>query len=219
MRLLQIPYKNFNTYNYLQIMHFLAVLDYEHLDNGMFLTTFAKTLSKKNKRGIIIHGESEYTERIIQTGVMRDEATVRSIKDLNHRLVALFADEGISTIALNGYQKSTIKHDNGELIIDTQYLANLPDQPMILMSSLAEDVETGKPINIPLPLLAKTLQHTFTIPEITIFSKKENVEIFSEKLPDNTIITNENEGFVDTHIPKSSRNFDQPLTISSPSSF
>ena len=200
-------------------MHFLAVLDYEHLDNGMFLTTFAKTLSKKNKRGIIIHGESEYTERIIQTGVMRDEATIRSIKDLNHRLVALFADEGVSTIALNGYQKSTIKYKNGELIIDTGYLANLPEQPMILLSSLAEDAESGKPVNIPLPLLAGSLKHAFEIPEITIFSKKENVEIFSEKLPDNTIITNENEDFVDMHIPKSFRNFDQPVNISSPSSF
>src|SRR6056297_2947620 len=189
-------------------MHFLAVLDYEHLDNGMFLTTFAKTLSKKNKRGIIIHGESEYTERIIQTGVMRDEATIRSIKDLNHRLVALFADEGVPTIALNGYQKSTIKYKKGELMIDTGYLANLPEQPMILLSSLAEDAESGKPVNIPLPLLAGSLKHAFEIPKITIFSKKENVEIFSEKLPDNTIIVNENEQFVDMHIPNSFRNFD-----------
>jgi hypothetical protein len=200
-------------------MDFLAVLDYEHLDNGMFLTTFAKTLSKKEKRGIIIHGESEYTERIIQTGVMRDEATLRSIKDLNHRLVALFADEGVSTIALNGYQKSTIRHENGELYVDTEYLKNLPVQPMILLSSLAEDVNSGKPVNIPLPLLAKSLQSIFQIPEVTIFSKKENIEIFSETLPDNVIITNQSDQFVETHIPKSFHNYDQPVNIHSPSSF
>lgn len=200
-------------------MNFLAVLDYEHLDNGMFLTTFAKALSKKENRGIIIHGESEYTERIIQTGIMREEATLRSIKDLNHRLVALFADEGISTIALNGYQKSTVRHNRGELIIDSKYLSNLPGQPMILLSSLAEDIETGKPVKVPLPLLAKTLQKTFEIPGITIFSKKKNAEIFNEKLPDNTIITNETEQFVNTHIPESFRNFEHPVNILSPSEF
>lgn len=200
-------------------MQFIAVLDYEHLDNGMFLTTFAKTLSKKEERGIIIHGESEYTERIIQTGVMREEATLRSIKDLNHRLVALFADEGVSTIALNGYQKSTVKHDRGQLIINREDLLKLPKQPMILLSNLAEDVETGKPITIPLPLLAKSLQKLFNIPEITIFSKKENIEIFTESLPDSTIISKENEDFVETHIPKSFRDFNYPVNISSPSDF
>lgn len=200
-------------------MDFLAVLDYEHLDNGMFLTTFAKTLSKKERRGLIIHGDSEYTERIIQTGVMRDEATLRSIKDLNHRLVALFADEGVSTIALNGYQKSTVLHNRGELSIDTAYLTNLPAQPMILLSSLAEDENTGKPVNVPLPLLAKSLQHSFKISEVTIFSKKDNIEIFSEKLPRNVILTNENNDFVETHIPKSFQNYDQPVNIHSPSAF
>ena len=85
-------------------MDFLAILDYEHLDNGVFLTSFAKSLAQKEKRGLIIHGDSEHTERIIQTGVMRDEARIRAIKELNHRLVALFADEGVSTIALNGFQ-------------------------------------------------------------------------------------------------------------------
>jgi hypothetical protein len=200
-------------------MQFLAVLDYEHLDNGMFLTTFAKTLSSKKSRGIIIHGESEYTERIIQTGVMRDEATIRAIKDLNHRLVALFADEGVSTIALNGYQKSTIKHDSGELIIDAGYLSNLPGEPMILISNLAEDVQTGNPVKVPLPLLAKSLQNEFDIPDITIFSKKENIEIFSETFSENTTITDESENFIKAHIPESFRNFRHPVKISTPSAF
>ncbi len=74
-------------------MDYIAVLDYEHLDNGMFLTAFAKALSQQKSRGIILHGDSEYTERLIQTGIMREEATIRAMKDLNHRLVALFADE------------------------------------------------------------------------------------------------------------------------------
>jgi len=200
-------------------MDFLAVLDYEHLDNGMFLTTFAKTLSKKEKRGIIIHGESEYTERIIQTGVMRNEATVRSIKDLNHRLVALFADEGVSTIALNGFQKSTITHNDGELTIDTDYLSDLPEQPMILLSCLAEDEKTGQPVKVPLPLMASSLQKAFNISGITIFSKKENIELFSEKLPDRTNVSSEDQDFVETHIPKSFRNFDQTIYVRSPSDF
>lgn len=200
-------------------MDFLAVLDYEHLDNGMFLSTFAKTLSRKKNRGIVIHGASAYTERIIQTGVMRDEATIRAIKDLNHRLVALFADEGVSTIALNGYQKSTIKRDKNDLIIDRDYLANLPGEPVILISNLAEDTESDQPVNVPLPLLANSLKETFDIPEIIIFSKKENADIFSEKLPEKTIVTESSEDFIDTHIPKSFRNFRQAVRICTPSAF
>ena len=37
------------------MIDFLAVLNYEHLDNGLFLTSFAKSLKKREKRGLILH--------------------------------------------------------------------------------------------------------------------------------------------------------------------
>lgn len=142
-------------------MDFLAVLDYEHLDNGMFLTSFARALSKKKIRGLIIHGDSEYTERIIQTGVMREDARVRAIKELNHRLIALFADEGVSTIGINGFQKSLATTDGDHIHIDKSKLAHVPVQPMLLLSNLGLHSETGNKTVIPLPDYAEALKKSF----------------------------------------------------------
>ena len=187
-------------------MDFIAVLDYEHLDNGMFLKSFARALSKKKKRGIIIHGASEYTERIIQTGVMREEAELRAIKELNHRLIALFADEGVSTIGLNGFQKSLITTDGKEIFVDKTQLHDLPKQPMLLLSNLGLNTSTGNKQTIPLPELAYTLKHELNIQEIVVFSKNESSDIIDEQL-DDLIRANEIEtGLKEKHLPESFRN-------------
>lgn len=184
-------------------MDFLAVLDYEHMDNGMFLTSFAKALSKKKKRGLIIHGESEYTERIIQTGVMREEAVKRAIKELNHRLIALFADEGVSTIGINGFQKSLITTDGEQITADKSQIEHLPPQPMLLLSSLALNTTTGDKEPVPLSDLSYVLQQTFQIDEITIFSKNEASDIIDEQL-DNVIRTDTIQSDIrDKHLPAS----------------
>lgn len=63
---------------------FIAVLDHEHLENSIFLTSFAKSLAQLgDRKGIVIHGDSPYTDRLIQTGMMREDARLRAIKDLN----------------------------------------------------------------------------------------------------------------------------------------
>ncbi len=187
-------------------MDFIAVLDYEHLDNGMFLKSFARALSKKKQRGIIIHGASEYTERIIQTGVMREEAELRAIKELNHRLIALFADEGVSTIGLNGFQKSLITTDGKEIFVDKTQLHDLPKQPMLLLSNLGLNTSTGNKQTIPLPKLAYTLKNELNIQEIVVFSKNESSDIIDEQL-DDLIRANEIEtGLKEKHLPESFRN-------------
>ena len=38
-----------------------------------------------------------------------NNAIIRSIKDLNHRIVALLADNSVSGIGINGYQKNIIQ--------------------------------------------------------------------------------------------------------------
>lgn len=199
-------------------MNFVAVLDYEHLDNGMFLTSFAKALSKKKEQGIIIHGDSEYTERIIQTGVMRGAATVRAIKDLNHRLVALFADEGIAAIALNGYQKSLVKLAGGKIEIDKQQLENLPGSVMILLSNLVLN-ETGsiKPIN--LPDLSLAIKKAFDIDAITLFSINDSADLMVKDFPQSVKINEKEKKFIESHIPKSFRDTSLEVNLCTPSSF
>ena len=183
-------------------MDFLAVLDYDHLDNGVFLTSFAKSLAKKEKRGLIIHGDSEHTERIIQTGVMRSEAQTRAIKELNHRLVALFADEGVSTIALNGFQKSLVTYDGNSVEIDKNQIDNLPGHPMILISNLCLDTASNEYRPIPLSKMASALTAKFDIEEVTLFSIDESSDFIKQDFPEYLQISNADKSFIEKHIPK-----------------
>ena len=200
-------------------MDFIAVLDYEHLDNAMFLTSFARSLSRKKKRGIILHGDSEYTERIIQTGVMREDAQTRAIKELNHRLVALFADEGISTISLNGFQKSLVKTDGKRVVIDKKQILSFPQEPMLLISNLGLNTVTGKPAPIPLQELSVAFHKGFDLDGIDLFSIKESADIIREDLPKLIDLDECSIEFKEEHIPKNFRNESLTIRLNSASTF
>jgi hypothetical protein len=168
-------------------MRYIAALDYDHLDNGVFLTTLARSLSQqqgtKDLHPIIVHSDSKYTERIIQTGVMRDEATIRSVKDLNNRLVALFADEGVSTIGINPYQRNFITVHDSELKLDHSFLDTLPHQPVLLLSSLVYDTEEEKAVVMDLSRLITFLGDELNADQLFIFSKSDKSEIFANSSP------------------------------------
>lgn len=200
-------------------MDFLAVLDYEHLDNGIFLTSFAKSLAKKKSRGLIIHGDSEHTERIIQTGVMRNDAQIRAIKELNHRLVALFADEGVSTIALNGFQKSLITYNGSSVQIDKNQIDKLPEHPMVLISNLALDNSTDNYRPIPLAEMATALSATFSIENITIFSIDDSSDFIKQDFPEKLKIQGADKSFIEKHIPKSLRDLSTEIRLQTASNF
>lgn len=161
---------------------YLAILDYEHLDNGIFLNAFAQAVAQQGEsRGVIIHGDSAYTERIMQTGVIREEAQERSIRDLNNRLVALLADNGVSCIGLNGYQRDIITTDsNGDVTIDIDYLNTLPPQPLLLLSNLVRDQKSGGVHALNLADLAYAMQQQFGLDAIFSFSLDDKQEIFNK---------------------------------------
>lgn len=200
-------------------MDFLAVLDYEHLDNGVFLTSFAKSLANKENRGLIIHGDSEHTERIIQTGVMRDEAQIRAIKELNHRLVALFADEGVSTIALNGFQKSLITYDGSTIEIDKKQIDKLPEHPMILISNLGVDPSSNKYRPIPLAEMVTALSVTFQIDEVTLFSIDDSSDFIKQDFPEHLKISNTDKSFIEKHIPETLRDLSTKVRLKTGTNF
>jgi len=164
-------------------MRYLAVLDHDHLDDGVFLNSFAHSLSQqqnnKQIQPIILHTDSAYTDRIIQTGVMRNEATIRSMKDLNKRLVALFADEGVSTIGLNPYKKNLITLANGNLKMDHTILEGLPRRPVLLLSSLVQNLDTNEVEPIDLPQMIDFLQQELDHDELFIFMKSDESEVFT----------------------------------------
>src|SRR5690625_7351678 len=103
-------------------MDYIAVIDHDHLDNGIFLTSLARAIfGQSSERGLIIHGGSAYTDRLIQTGMFRSDAEIRASRDVNHTLVALFAAHGVSMVGLNGCQRSLIQRVGGQLKIDTAH--------------------------------------------------------------------------------------------------
>lgn len=147
------------------------------------MTTLARSLAQQqdspNIRPIVIHSDSEYTERIMQTGVMREQATIRSIKDLNNRLVSLFADQGVSTIGINPYQRKFITRQEYTLQLDHSFFDTLPSQSVLLLSTLIYNSEKDKTEVGSLSELATFLQSELKADELFIFSKADESEIFT----------------------------------------
>lgn len=200
-------------------MDFIAVLDFDHLDNGMFLTAFARSLSRRASRGIIIHEDSEYTDRLIQTGMMREDARRRAIRDLNHRLVALFADQGVSTIAVNGYQKSLIRLNRGQILVDTDQIAGLPEYPMLLISGLADAGPNSPPAALPMADLAFTLGRNYPDADVVIFSAHGASGIIKEDLPKRVIPGETDKEFRNKYIPESFHQRSETVTLTTAEAF
>lgn len=199
-------------------MRYIAALDYEHLDNGVFLTTLARSLSQqqsnKDVRSIIIHGDSAYTERIIQTGVMRDEATVRSVKDLNNRLVALFADEGVSAVGINPFQRNFITLKEDQLTFDHSFYDTLPHQSVLLLSTLVYDTSAKKPVVVDLSTLAQFLSKELDADQLFIFSKSDESEIFTNSdAPTNIKWDSMDPAFRKKQIPDELRSLNRPVQL------
>jgi len=159
---------------------FIAVLDYKNLDNPLFLKSFAEVLNKMPKsNSFIIHSDSDYTNRIIQTGVMREEATIRSIKDINHRVVTFLADYGIACIGINGYQRDMIVSNNGEIIINQSLINRIPPKTIVVLSNLIKR-ESGELHACPLPVLTKKLSEALGLGTIFIFSTAASSHVFTK---------------------------------------
>jgi len=180
---------------------YIAVLGHEHLDNGLFLTAFAKAVASHKHRGLILHSDSAYTDRIIQTGVMRDEARVRAIKDLNHRLIALFADHGISAIGLNGYQQEMIALSDDGVQVGRNKIEGLPKEPVLLLSSLVYSARKQKPVPGPLAQVAFAIKKSLQIKDLYLFTRSEESQIIKKELPASIADADDAGLFIKTYVP------------------
>lgn len=186
-------------------MEYIAILDYDHLDNGLFLTKFAHALAKHHKPGIILHGDSAYTERLMQTGMFREEAAIRATKDLNHRLIALLADNGVSAIGLNAYQRSLVSLKNKTLIVNEKRFSELHSSPLLIMSNLVQNTDIkedkGNITMISLPRMADALQNQLEIESIFVFSADEDEKTMQSVLSDKLEWKNFNSGLRKQFLP------------------
>ena len=196
------------------------MIDHDHLDNAVFLTALARAVSgHTTERGLIIHGDSAYTDRLIQTGMFRSDAQLRAIKDLNHRLVALFADHGVSMVGLNGYQRSLVRREKGQLKVDKDHFHRLPDRAQLLISNLVDDPDEQDPVPIPLPRYAEVLATALDIPEIYVFSADESEEFINRERPGWLTRDKLDSAFVERHIPKEFRELPFPFRLTTARSF
>lgn len=167
-------------------MKYIALLDYQHLENNLFMKAFANAVAKQKKvSGIIMHGDSPYTERLIQTGMIREDAKSRCIKELNIRIVSILADSGVSAIGLNPYQRDSIvyKPDKNELAVNAAFFDSLPDSTFLVLSNLVGRTNRKRPETYPLVLLAEKLQTMLKCDEIFVFGKDGKNEKLFHRTP------------------------------------
>lgn len=203
---------------------YLAILDHYHLDNGVFLNAFAQACSShQDLRLIIIHGDSAYTDRIMQTGVMREEAEKRSIRDLNNRLVALLADHGVSALGLSGYQRNLITEDEaGSVSVDARYLTSLPANVTLLISNLSKKFRDDDEIYAPIPLkkLAYTFEEALNLAGIVGFSIKDRLDFLeNEEKKESTNWNELSEEIFSNYLPEELHNFNKSLYLTNAKNF
>lgn len=199
-------------------INFIAVLDHQHLENSVFLTAFAKSLAQLgDRKGVVVHGDSPYTDRLIQTGMMREDARLRAIKDLNKRLVGLFADQGIPTIGVHGFQKEMATIKDGQPFFDRGKIEALHDVPNLLLSNLVDD--EGDQKYVPLPTFATALSKTFDDAEILLFSMDEKDEILVQEKQKTFRWDNLPSEFEEKSLPAEFQNFCHLAKITTASDF
>lgn len=199
-------------------INFIAVLDHQHLENSMFLTAFAKSLAQLgDRKGLVVHGDSPYTDRLIQTGMMREDARLRAIKDLNKRLVGLFADQGIPTIGIHGFQKGLISMEGETIRLEKEALDAHHSSPNLLISNLVE--HNGDPKHIPLPEFVRSLSHELDHAEILLFSKNDKDEILISETKKKLSWDNLPAEFAQSTLPEEFQHFDHPVKLTTATDF
>lgn len=201
-------------------MDYLLILDYQNLDNPLFLKSFAEATQRlKPGKSILLHSDSEYTERLIQTGMMREDAVIRSLQDLNHRLVSFFADYGLACIGINGFQRGTVKRsENGELLINTRFLDTLPEGTIVVLSTLAQGWQTSYEA-VALPELVNAVQEQVSPNQTCLFSVDSADEIIRNSAVDGNLTLKWSE--IQTHpvkgkIPPAFLGWQTTLTLCKP---
>lgn len=150
----------------------IVILDYQHLDHSLFMKSFAEQMALRRNASItVLHADSPYTERIIQTGVPRQEATLRCIREVNHRLVALLADSGVPSVGIHPYQKNLFQVYKGSWKVDTTWFEQRPAGTHLVMSTLADTSDPGLPVPVPIGVLAEILRSRLNYDYLVAFSQ------------------------------------------------
>jgi hypothetical protein len=116
----------------------------------------------------------------MQTGVMRETAQLRSIQDLNHRLVTFFADYGLPCIGINGFQRGTLTiSDENHISINTDFIKGLPNKTHLILSGLVQHETTEQILTIPIAEFVQQVTDQLEIDIIYVFTTDEKAHFMT----------------------------------------
>lgn len=136
----------------------ITTLEPAHLDHPMFMKQFATEMRTglQGIRLLVLHGDNSFTEETIQQGIPRQEAASQTARQLNRRLVALLADEGVSALGITLSQRGFTTYDE---TMDPPFRVNasawdrLPAIPVICCATLVATTHAEDSQASPIPLL------------------------------------------------------------------
>lgn len=175
------------------MLNLIIVLDRYHLEQPLFMKLFGQKIRRvKSGRLLILHADSAYTQRLIDSGTEPEKAVVRSTKEISLKLVNLLAEYGHSAAALHGYHKQAIVlTESNQLVIDRSYFLQHPETVITICSNLVMLAHEQRTSPVPLASLAIELKKSLEFDGILCFAQSEVLSTsFKEKAPSEVDVLN-----------------------------
>jgi len=156
---------------------YIAIIDREQAGNSLYLKSFSRALrNQTHLRGIFIHADNQRTENMIQDGVMRDQARKRVTRETTKRLVDMFAEAGVASVGMQGWQIAAIENER-DVVLKVDPREKIPPHTHLVLSNQM-DVDGSE---LDSDVLAMNLSRILTIPTIIKFTITSTDGIFVER--------------------------------------
>lgn len=119
---------------------------------------------------VLVHDCLDYTDTLIQTGLMRQVAAVRAARELNRKLVTWFADFGVACVGIHGDQRSLITAGTNTLTLDRRLFGTYPANTLRVVSTLVATPD-GHTESRPLPDLVSLFRAELSDPQVRFASE------------------------------------------------
>lgn len=141
-------------------MSTLIVLDDAHMSNRLYMNAFGSAVKAlMDEPVILLHDCATHTDALIQTGMMRRDASVRAARETTRKLVTWLADFGIAATGVHGDQRGLIRSGTEVLTLDADLFKTFPPNTLRVVNTLVSGTD-GAPDTRSLEELAGVLQST-----------------------------------------------------------
>lgn len=139
-------------------MSILIVLDDAHMGNRLYMNAFGSAVKAlMTDPVVLLHDCAEHTEALIQTGMMRRDASVRAARETNRKLTTWLADFGIAATGVQGDRRGLIRIADGRPTFRMDLFNTFPSNTLRVVCTLVEDAD-GAPATRPITELSSLLQ-------------------------------------------------------------